>query len=111
MTRIPFVKAHACGNDFLILEENQGESLAGNPHAALARKLCSRNTGIGADGIEFLDRLPNNEFFIRLFNSDGSEAELSGNGMFQGDHRQRMTKHGRGLGTSDDLDRNLQAQV
>ena len=80
MTRIPFVKAHACGNDFLILEENQVESLAGNPHAALARKLCSRNTGIGADGIEFLQRRHHNEFFIRLFNSDGSEAELSGNG-------------------------------
>jgi diaminopimelate epimerase len=76
MSRIPFVKAHACGNDFLIIEE----TLAENRHAALARKLCSRNTGIGADGIEFLDRRPNNEFFIRLFNSDGSEAELSGNG-------------------------------
>ena len=76
MSRIPFVKAHACGNDFLIIEE----TLAANRHAALARKLCSRNTGIGADGIEFLQRKPNNEFFIRLFNSDGSEAELSGNG-------------------------------
>ena len=76
MSRIPFVKAHACGNDFLIIEE----PLALNRHAALARKLCSRNTGIGADGIEFLQRLPNNEFFLRLFNADGSEAELSGNG-------------------------------
>ena len=50
MSRIPFVKAHACGNDFLIIEE----SLAQGKHSALARKLCSRNTGIGADGIEFL---------------------------------------------------------
>jgi diaminopimelate epimerase len=76
VSRIPFVKAHAFGNDFLIIEE----SLALNRHAALARKLCSRNTGIGADGIEFLQRKSNNEFFLRLFNSDGSEAELSGNG-------------------------------
>jgi diaminopimelate epimerase len=76
LSRLPFVKAHACGNDFLILED----SLAANQHAALARKLCSRNTGIGADGIEFLQRKPNHEFFIRLFNADGSEAELSGNG-------------------------------
>ncbi len=76
MTRIPFVKAHACGNDFLILEE----SFAHAQHAALARKLCARNTGIGADGIEFLDRRPNAQFFLRLFNADGSEAELSGNG-------------------------------
>lgn len=73
---IPFVKAHACGNDFLVLEE----SAAARQHAALARKLCSRNTGIGADGIEFLERRPNGEYFLRLFNADGSEAELSGNG-------------------------------
>ena len=73
---IPFVKAHACGNDFLIIEE----ALAGRAHVELARRLCSRNTSIGADGIEFLARRENGEFFLRLFNSDGSEAELSGNG-------------------------------
>jgi diaminopimelate epimerase len=84
MSSIGFVKAHACGNDFLIIEE----SLAHGKHAAMARKLCSRNTGIGADGIEFLDRNkdsktvngPSGTFFLRLFNADGSEAELSGNG-------------------------------
>jgi diaminopimelate epimerase len=73
---IPFVKAHACGNDFLIIEE----PLAQRRHAELARKLCARNTSVGADGIEFLDRKPNGDFFLRLFNADGSEAELSGNG-------------------------------
>ncbi len=76
MSRIGFVKAHAYGNDFLILEEG----LAQGRHAALARKLCARNTGIGADGIEFLDRRGDGTFFLRLFNADGSEAELSGNG-------------------------------
>ncbi|WP_213806190.1 diaminopimelate epimerase [Granulicella sp. dw_53] len=73
---IPFVKAHACGNDFLIIEE----ALAGRRHAELARKLCSRNTSVGADGIEFLEHRVGGEFFLRLFNADGSEAELSGNG-------------------------------
>jgi diaminopimelate epimerase len=73
---IPFVKAHACGNDFLIIEE----AVAGRAHADLARNLCARNTSIGADGIEFLDRRSNGELFLRLFNADGSEAELSGNG-------------------------------
>jgi diaminopimelate epimerase len=73
---IPFVKAHACGNDFLIIDE----PLAQRRHADLARKLCARNTSVGADGIEFLDRKPNGELFLRLFNADGSEAELSGNG-------------------------------
>jgi diaminopimelate epimerase len=75
-TMIPFVKAHACGNDFLIIEE----PLAQRRHAELARKLCARKTSVGADGIEFLDRKPNGDLFLRLFNADGSEAELSGNG-------------------------------
>src|SRR5271155_3546317 len=73
---IPFVKAHACGNDFLLVEE----PLAQRRHAELARKLCARNTSVGADGIEFLERRANGELFLRLFNADGSEAELSGNG-------------------------------
>jgi diaminopimelate epimerase len=73
---IRFVKAHACGNDFLIVEE----PLAQRRHAELARKLCVRNTGVGADGIEFLERRANGDLFLRLFNADGSEAELSGNG-------------------------------
>src|ERR1700684_1132882 len=76
LTTIPFVKAHACGNDFLIIED----TVAGRDHAALARTLCARTTGIGADGIEFLDRRSGGELFLRLFNADGSEAELSGNG-------------------------------
>ena len=76
MSTVSFVKAHACGNDFLVIEE----SVAGGKHAAMARKLCARNTGIGADGIEFLDRRADGTFFLRLFNADGSEAELSGNG-------------------------------
>jgi diaminopimelate epimerase len=77
---IPFVKAHACGNDFLIVEE----AVAGNDHAALTKRLCARTTSVGADGIEFLDRdaarRAGEDFSLRLFNADGSEAELSGNG-------------------------------
>ncbi len=74
---IPFTKAHANGNDFLILDE----SLANRRHVALAQRFCARTTGIGADGIEFIDRRHRSgELFLRLFNADGSEAELSGNG-------------------------------
>ncbi len=71
---IPFVKAHACGNDFLVVEDGH----AGMRHAALAQRLCARNTGVGADGVEYIDR--RSGYRLRLFNSDGSEAELSGNG-------------------------------
>ncbi len=73
---IPFVKAHACGNDFLVIQEKHAQGR----HSELARRLCARNTSIGADGIEFLQRRADGSFFLRLFNSDGSEAELSGNG-------------------------------
>jgi diaminopimelate epimerase len=76
VSRIGFVKTHANGNDFLVIEESAAEGR----HAAMARKLCARNTGVGADGIEFLDRRADGALFLRLFNADGSEAELSGNG-------------------------------
>ena len=74
--RVQFVKAQACGNDFLVIEEAAAEGR----HAEIARALCARHTGVGADGIEFLDRRADGSFFLRLFNADGSEAELSGNG-------------------------------
>ncbi len=76
MSKVKFVKAHARGNDFLVIEEPLAQGL----HAAMARRLCSRNTGVGADGIEFLERRGDGSLFLRLFNADGSEAELSGNG-------------------------------
>jgi len=75
---IPFTKAHACGNDFLIVTE---ESAAGHDPAKLTRCLCERNTGIGADGIEFFAWTGANSGRIRLHNADGSVAEISGNGM------------------------------
>jgi diaminopimelate epimerase len=70
MTR--FTKAHACGNDFLIVE--------GKADAALAARLCARNTGVGADGVEFLEWTGERTARIRLVNADGSVAEISGNG-------------------------------
>lgn len=80
---IEFGKAHACGNDFLIVEEQQHMSAAtrsATACAALARALCARTTGIGADGVEFLARTSEREGRIRLHNADGSLAEISGNG-------------------------------
>jgi diaminopimelate epimerase len=77
---IPFVKAHACGNDFLIVEEPLPGTQSEARYAEIARTLCARNTGIGADGIEYLSLSDNGGFSIRLFNADGSEGEISGNG-------------------------------
>lgn len=67
-----FAKAHACGNDFLIVE--------GPADAALAARLCARNTGVGADGVEFFAWTGERAGRIHLVNADGSAAEISGNG-------------------------------
>jgi diaminopimelate epimerase len=74
---IPFTKAHACGNDFLIVTE---EAAAGHDWANLTRLLCARNSGIGADGIEFFKWTGPKSGSISLRNADGSIAEISGNG-------------------------------
>lgn len=79
---IPFVKAEGAGNDFLITRE---ESAPRQRRADAARALCSRQMGVGADGW-YLVRMPDAsasggvDAEIHLYNSDGSEAELSGNG-------------------------------
>ncbi len=74
---IPFTKAHACGNDFLIIDEADA---AGYDLAELAQRLCERNTGVGADGVEFYTSTGDFSGKITLYNADGSVAEISGNG-------------------------------
>jgi diaminopimelate epimerase len=74
---IPFTKAHACGNDFFVVTE---EAAASHDWAELARRICARNTGIGADGVEFFAWTGPKSGRIRLHNADGSIAEISGNG-------------------------------
>jgi len=74
---IPFTKAHACGNDFLVVTEDDA---SGYNRAELARRLCDRSTSIGADGIEFFAWTGPRSGRIRLHNADGSMAEISGNG-------------------------------
>jgi diaminopimelate epimerase len=74
---ISFTKAHACGNDFLIVTE---EAAGGRDQTEMTRRLCARNTGVGADGIEFFAWTGPRSGRIRLHNADGSIAEISGNG-------------------------------
>ena len=71
-----FVKMHGLGNDFIIAE---GDGLDFTPEDAV--RLCSRRTGIGADGIMFAAKSNRADAFMRLFNSDGSMAEMCGNGI------------------------------
>jgi diaminopimelate epimerase len=73
---IPFVKASACGNDFLIID---GQYAGSDPNS-LARRICDRHHGIGADGVEWLYPSSGADIEARLVNADGSPAEVSGNG-------------------------------
>ena len=70
-------KAHAYGNDFLYLEADPSEVL---DRTALARELCDRHTGAGADGLIVYLPTPLGAR-MRLFNADGSPSEVSGNGV------------------------------
>ncbi|HEY3927614.1 MAG TPA: diaminopimelate epimerase [Candidatus Koribacter sp.] len=76
MPSIPFAKASACGNDFLVIDISH----AGANVAELTRRLCDRHNGVGADGVEWLVPAKEADIEARLINADGSEAELSGNG-------------------------------
>jgi len=77
--RIPFTKAHGAKNDFLL---TAGSLQPEGDLPWLARAICDRHTGVGADGWMLVDTAggPDYDIAIRLFNSDGSEAEISGNG-------------------------------
>jgi diaminopimelate epimerase len=74
---IPFTKAHAYGNDFLYALD---EHVAGRDLEQLARALCERHTGVGADGL-MVYRPTADGAAMRLFNADGSPSEVSGNGV------------------------------
>ncbi len=77
--KIPFTKLHGAKNDFLLtpVEDAPSDELP-----QIAMEICNRYTGVGGDGWMLIDRTPGPGFdaAIRLFNSDGSEPELSGNG-------------------------------
>src|SRR4029077_3402518 len=75
---INFVKAHAYGNDFLYVRSQDVAS--GVALDALARDVCERHTGIGADGLILYEPAPDGAS-MRLLNADGSRSEVSGNGV------------------------------
>ncbi len=72
-----FFKAHAYGNDFLYIEKS---AVSGVPLVPLAREMCDRHTGVGADGLIVYART-GDEATMSLLNADGSRAEVSGNGL------------------------------
>jgi len=77
MKKISFTKMVASGNDFVVIHDPR--STIHDPHA-LSRLLCDRKYGIGADGLLVLGKSKRADLKMRIFNSDGSEAEMCGNG-------------------------------
>jgi diaminopimelate epimerase len=71
------VKAHAYGNDFLLVPATD---VTGRDLPALARTVCDRHQGVGADGLIVYSPLPD-RVRMRLYNADGSPSEISGNGV------------------------------
>ena len=69
----------AAGNDFIIVDNCPGNYDFSSPHDFI-KKICARKNGIGADGVLLLESSKEADIRMRIFNSDGSEAEMCGNG-------------------------------
>lgn len=82
MTTIHFTKLHGCGNDYILIDDRAAR-VPEQRKGELARRLCQRRFSVGADGMLFLGKPSSTSFDVqmRIFNPDGSEAEMCGNGM------------------------------
>lgn len=78
--RVPFIKMHGLGNDFVVLDARE-TALPGAMTAARAAALADRNTGIGCDQLILLEPAAGSsaDFAMRIFNNDGGEVEACGN--------------------------------
>ncbi|MDC0835862.1 Diaminopimelate epimerase [Geitlerinema sp. FC II] len=77
---IEFTKYHGLGNDFILIDNRHQSAPVLTPQDA--ERLCHRNFGIGADGVIFvLPGVGDTDYAMRIFNSDGSEPEMCGNGI------------------------------
>ncbi len=78
MKKIRFWKMSGSGNDFVVIDR-RNPVLVEDP-SRFTQKVCRRNVSVGADGVLFLEESTRADFMMRIFNADGSEAEMCGNG-------------------------------
>ena len=76
---LKFTKMHGIGNDFVLIDTIRDGAIFGDI-AELSRKLCDRSFGIGGDGVILVEK-PGDHLSMRMFNPDGSESEMCGNGL------------------------------
>ena len=77
-----FIKFHGFGNDYIVIESRDliNAEITATSLGEFARRICNRHYGAGADGIAVVGSSEDADFHVRIFNPDGSEASLSGNG-------------------------------
>lgn len=78
---LEFAKMEGLGNDFIILDDRDGKIEQYKKYPVLAKRLCSRHFGIGADGIILILDAMDHDIKFRIYNSDGSQAQMCGNGI------------------------------
>jgi diaminopimelate epimerase len=80
---LEFTKMHALGNDYIVINEFDGIIIEEEDKEEFSRKICKRGFSIGADGVIFVQKPTDDKYDVRfrIFNSDGSEAEMCGNGI------------------------------
>ncbi len=78
MAEIPFAKMHGCGNDFIFLDCLKGEI---DDLGKLAKRLCDRRFGIGADQLLTIHPSKVADFKMEIYNADGGQVEMCGNGI------------------------------
>ena len=80
--KIAFTKMHGTGNDFIVIDcRDQTPGARLSDLSELSRRLCDRRFGIGADQLLLLETSQTSDFAMRIFNADGSEVEMCGNGI------------------------------
>ena len=78
---LKFSKMHGIGNDFVIIDESAGTVISESDKPEACRFLCDRHFGVGSDGVLFVETSSEADIGYRMFNPDGSEAEMCGNGI------------------------------
>jgi len=79
--KMKFTKMHGLGNDFILVNSLNGEFKNYSRFAYMTKKLCDRHFGIGADGLIFIFPSDVADLKMKIYNSDGSEAQMCGNGI------------------------------
>ncbi len=78
---IEFSKMHGNGNDFVVFDEFEKVIVSEEEKPEFVKKVCDRRFGVGGDGAIFVQKSEKADLKFRYFNSDGSEAEMCGNGI------------------------------